>query len=152
MFSMLRDVLQHWAGGRLNQEFEGDRNAASARWNRQPKLSREDVMNSPFAVAIFTAAWDRGSKHYAPVVDQVSERFGHSAAVGFVDVDVEHSLVQQVGLATVPAVGFFRGGEVIVVHIGFQLDVERMTERLIAGHETIPACFKRPARRGVSTC
>ena len=152
MIGMLRDVLQQWAGRRLNRKFDADRAAAANRWNAYPKLTGEEIVNSPYAVAVFTAVWDGRSRHYAPVVDQVTERFGHSALVGFVDTEAEESFVRQLGLTSVPVVGFFRDGVAIALHVGCHLDLERMTELLVVGHETIPTLFMRPARRGVSTC
>ncbi len=91
--------------------------------------------------------WDRSWRHCAPIVGECAEKFDSRAKVGFVDTEAELSLVQELGIKSVPVVGCFRHGEMIALHYGWHLDLVRMTECLLRDDDTVGAVYVRGRQR-----
>ena len=141
----MRDgMLSHFRKWLLSS---GETQPLRNKWEVQPKLSREIILSSPYSIGVFTAAWDRGWQHYRSVVHDLIERLGDKVMIGFVDVDVEGDFAREVKLGNVPAIGFFRVGKPVALHIGWHLDVPRMAAFLLED-EDVPRLSLPPMRGG----
>jgi len=82
---------------------------------------QEKVLNSNVPVLVdFFAAWCGPCKMMAPVLDEVSQEMGGSAAVYKVDVDQEMALAQQFNIMSVPTMIVFKGGKPVQQLVGVQ--------------------------------
>lgn len=78
----------------------------------------EQVKASETAVVDFFATWCGPCKMLGPVLEELSEEMGD---VSFfkIDVDGAQDLAQQFGIASIPAVGVFKNGELKNMNVGF---------------------------------
>ena len=82
---------------------------------------QEKVLNSNVPVLVdFFATWCGPCKMMAPVLDEVSQEMGGSAAVYKVDVDQEMALAQQFNIMSVPTMIVFKGGKPVQQLVGVQ--------------------------------
>ena len=134
---------------RRERELKAARAAGAARWNAQRKLTRGDIENNQYAVAVFTAIWDGSWGHYAPIVHACAEKYGTRLKVGFFDTDTDDLFVRELKLANVPTIGFFRHGQVVALHLGYNLNLSEMAEFLLANQTKIPPRIVKQQRRVV---
>lgn len=82
---------------------------------------QEKVLNSNVPVLVdFFATWCGPCKMMAPVLDEVSQEMGGSAAVYKVDVDQEMALAQQFNIMSVPTMIVFKGDKPVQQLVGVQ--------------------------------
>lgn len=65
-----------------------------------------------------TATWCGPCKVIAPLIDQLAETYGDRAKVMKIDIDANKALAKQFGLKSIPAVLFFKQGELVESLIG----------------------------------
>lgn len=65
-----------------------------------------------------TATWCGPCKVIAPFIDQLAEVYSDRAKVMKIDIDANKPLAKQFGLKSIPAVLFFKQGELVETMIG----------------------------------
>lgn len=79
----------------------------------------ELVLKSDKPVLVdFWAEWCGPCRMVGPVVDQISEDFADTAVVGKMNVDNNPIISSQYGIRNIPALLFFKNGEVMDKQIG----------------------------------
>ncbi len=80
----------------------------------------DEVKNSEVPVLVdFTATWCGPCQRLAPIIDSLAEKYDGKAKIGKVDVDENQDLAAQFGIASVPSILFFKGGEVVDTLSGY---------------------------------
>ncbi len=74
--------------------------------------------STSFLVVDCTATWCGPCKVIAPFIDQLAENYGDRAKVMKLDIDAHKALAKEFGLKSIPAVIFFKGGEVVEMMVG----------------------------------
>jgi len=74
--------------------------------------------SSPLLVVDCTATWCGPCKVIAPLMDQLSENYSDRAQVMKLDIDSNKPLAKEFGLKSIPAVLFFKQGELVETMIG----------------------------------
>lgn len=67
----------------------------------------------------FFATWCGPCKMLAPVLEQLSEEFGNTAAICKIDVDQEMTLAQRYGVQSVPTLVLFKDGKEAARLVGY---------------------------------
>ncbi len=65
-----------------------------------------------------TASWCGPCKLVAPLMDQLSEEFDGKATVSKLDLDSNKDVAKRFGIKSIPAVMFFKNGELMDTLIG----------------------------------
>lgn len=79
----------------------------------------ELVLNSDKPVLVdFWAAWCGPCRMVGPVVEEIAGEYGDTAVVGKVDVDANQEISIKYGIRSIPALLYFKGGEVVDSVIG----------------------------------
>lgn len=65
-----------------------------------------------------TASWCGPCKLVAPLMDQLSEEFDGKATVSKLDLDENKAVASRFGIKSIPAVMFFKNGELMDTLIG----------------------------------
>ena len=65
-----------------------------------------------------TASWCGPCKVIAPFIDQLAENSGDRAKVMKLDIDAHRALGKELGLKSIPAVLFFKEGELVETIVG----------------------------------
>ncbi|EDX87140.1 thioredoxin [Synechococcus sp. PCC 7335] len=65
-----------------------------------------------------TASWCGPCKLVAPLMDQLSEEFDGKATVSKLDLDSNKAVANRFGIKSIPAVMFFKNGELMDTLIG----------------------------------
>jgi thioredoxin 1 len=65
-----------------------------------------------------TASWCGLCKVIAPFIDQLAENYGDRVKIMKLDIDAHKSLGKQLGLKSIPAVLFFKEGELVETMVG----------------------------------
>ncbi len=74
--------------------------------------------NTSILVVDCTATWCGPCKVIAPFIDKLSENYGDRAKIMKIDIDANKPLAKQFGLKSIPAVLFFKQGELVETVIG----------------------------------
>lgn len=72
----------------------------------------------PLFVVDCTATWCGPCKLVAPLMDQLDEEFGDRAKVFKLDLDANKQVAKRFGIRSIPAVMFFKNGELAETVIG----------------------------------
>lgn len=79
----------------------------------------ELVLNSDKPVLVdFWAAWCGPCRMVGPVVEEIAGEYSDTAVVGKVDVDANQDISIKYGIRSIPALLYFKGGEVVDSVIG----------------------------------
>ncbi len=98
-----------------------------------------EVLGSEQPVLVdFWAEWCPPCKAIGPVIEEIAAEFEGVATVGKVDVDGNDALAQTYAISSIPALLFFKDGEVVDRVRGVASKGE-LTERLAALLDTVPA-------------
>ena len=85
----------------------------------QDQAEFEDLRTSTsFLVVDCTATWCGPCKVIAPFIDQLSENYSDRAKIMKLDIDAHKPLAKQFGLKSIPAVLFFKDGEIVETLVG----------------------------------
>ena len=81
----------------------------------------EEVLNSDLPVLVdFWATWCGPCRMLAPVIEEIAKEYEGKAKVGKVNVDEEEALAIKFGIASIPTVLVFRGGEITDKIVGYR--------------------------------
>lgn len=93
-----------------------------------------EVLYSDIPVLVdFWADWCGPCKMLGPVISAIAEKYDGKLKVGKLNVDESMALAEEYFISSIPAVKFFKGGEVVDESIGFvpQQKLEEIIEKLI---------------------
>lgn len=76
------------------------------------------LAKEPVLVADCTATWCGPCKLVAPLMDQLAEEYGDKAKVFKIDVDTNKPVAKRFGLRSIPAVLYFKQGELVETIVG----------------------------------
>ena len=92
----------------------------------------QEVINSDIPVLVdFWAPWCGPCKMLGPVVAQIAEMYDGRIKVGKYNTDDDPSLAIEYNVSSIPALKFFKGGEVVDESVGFVniRDLQAMIDR-----------------------
>ena len=76
------------------------------------------VKEESVVVVDCTASWCGPCKQVAPLMDQLSDEFAGKATVSKLDLDSNKSVANRFGIKSIPAVMFFKNGELMDTLVG----------------------------------
>ncbi|MEO1621055.1 MAG: thioredoxin [Cyanobacteria bacterium J06632_3] len=76
------------------------------------------VKEESVVVVDCTASWCGPCKLVAPLMDQLSDEFAGKATVSKLDLDSNKSVANRFGIKSIPAVMFFKNGELMDTLVG----------------------------------
>ena len=76
------------------------------------------LANESLLVVDCTASWCGPCKLVAPLMDQLAGEYGDRVKVFKLDLDANKAVAKRFGIRSIPAVMFFKGGELIETLIG----------------------------------
>ena len=79
----------------------------------------EEVLKSEIPVLVdFWATWCGPCRMLAPTIEKIAKEQSGAIKVGKVDVDEEPELAAKYGIASIPTLMVFKGGQVVKTSIG----------------------------------
>ena len=85
------------------------------------KNFEEEVLNSDKPVLVdFWATWCGPCRMLAPTIAKIAEEQEGKIKVGKIDVDEEPELAAKYGIASIPTLMVFKGGQVVRFSVGVQ--------------------------------
>ena len=85
------------------------------------KNFEEEVLNSDKPVLVdFWATWCGPCRMLAPTIAKIAEEQEGTIKVGKIDVDEEPELAAKYGIASIPTLMVFKGGQVVKSSVGVQ--------------------------------
>lgn len=79
------------------------------------------IINSNKVVLVdFSATWCGPCKALSPVIDQLSQEYNGRAVIGKLDIERSPSTTAQFGIRSVPALLFFKNGQLVHKQAGGQ--------------------------------
>lgn len=90
-------------------------------------------MSDKLVIMDFYASWCGPCKALAPILEGFAEKYGAKVKVVKVDVDEETSIAEKFGIANIPAVIFFKGGNTAAAFVGYrkEREIEKIIEKLL---------------------
>ena len=85
--------------------------------------------NKSLVVVDCTATWCGPCKLVAPLIDQLANDYGDRAQVFKLDLDANYSVAKRFSITSIPAVMFFKQGELVETLVGVK-PYETFTEAL----------------------
>ncbi len=80
---------------------------------------QSEVLDSDVPVLLdFWAVWCGPCRAVAPIVNQLADDYDGKARIGKVDIDKEGELARRFGIASIPTLMVFKGGEVVEQVLG----------------------------------
>jgi thioredoxin 1 len=76
------------------------------------------LANEPLLVVDCTASWCGPCKLIAPLMDQLAEDYSERAKVFKLDLDTNKPVAKRFGIKSIPAVMFFKQGELVETLVG----------------------------------
>ncbi|MBD2260933.1 thioredoxin [Pseudanabaena sp. FACHB-2040] len=76
------------------------------------------LSSTPLLVVDCTAAWCGPCKVISPLVDQLAEAYSEQAKVLKLDLDTNQPVAKRFGVRSIPAIMFFKQGELVETLIG----------------------------------
>ena len=76
------------------------------------------LANETLLVVDCTASWCGPCKLVAPLMDQLAGQYGERVNVFKLDLDANKTVAKRFGIRSIPAVMYFKGGELIETLIG----------------------------------
>ena len=87
-----------------------------------------------FAVILWDADWDVAShQKFWRVFEQAARQFGTRVSFGEVDIEKTTDLVSSISILNVPAISYYRNGQVVKVLIGAERDLTPRIQALLHG-------------------
>ena len=94
----------------------------------------QEVLNSDIPVLVdFWAPWCGPCKMLGPVIAQIAEEYEGRIKVGKCNTDEETPLAIENNISSIPAVKFYKGGELVDESIGFvqKAELAAIIDRLL---------------------
>ena len=78
------------------------------------------VKSDSVVVVDCTASWCGPCKLVSPLIDQLADEFEGKATVSKLDLDSNKAVAKRFGIKSIPAVMFFKNGELMDTRVGVQ--------------------------------
>ena len=79
----------------------------------------KEVLNGDKPVVLdFWAEWCGPCRMVSPIIDELSDEYKGSVAIGKVDVDDNNEIVAEYGIRNIPTVLFFKEGKIVDKQVG----------------------------------
>ena len=86
-------------------------------------FEKEILSHDGLCIVDFWASWCMPCKMLSPVIDELAEEYPE-VKIGKVNVDEQGELAAKYGIASIPTLLFFRGGEIVKKNVGYRAQEE----------------------------